>query len=115
MQPARDSVLSADLLRYRFDPPGSTRLHAGANSTKSDVDVNMDKANFFALVDELLELDRGTLRGPEQLEEVGWSSVSVIGFMALVDEQFGISLPPASVGGCLTPDDLAALLGDRIK
>lgn len=75
---------------------------------------NLEKEQFLTLMDELLELDRGTLKGDEELEGVGWDSLAVIGFMALADEHFGTAVSGASVARCKTADDLAVLLGNRI-
>ena len=74
----------------------------------------MEKEQFLALIDELLELDSGTLKGDEELDSVDWNSIAVIGFMALVDEHFELSVSPASVARCKTVDDLAGLLGSKI-
>ncbi len=76
----------------------------------------MQKHEFLLLLDELLELEPGTLKGPEALDNVeGWNSLAVISFMALVDEQFGISLQPRQIAACSTIADLTGLLGDRIN
>ncbi len=76
----------------------------------------MEKRKFLLLLDELLEIEPGTLKGPEALDDVeGWNSLAVISFMALVDEQFGISLQPRQIAGCSTITDLTGLLGDRIS
>ena len=74
----------------------------------------MSKSDFLLLIDELLELDSGTLKGPEQLEDVGWSSLAVVGFIATADERFGCAVSPTALVKARTPDDLVALLGDRI-
>jgi len=75
---------------------------------------HMEHTQFLKLIDELLELDPGTLKGHEELEGVGWSSLAIIGFMALADEQFELAVSPKSIAQCRTPNDLAGLLGDRI-
>lgn len=74
----------------------------------------MDKTQFLKLIDELLELDEGTLKGDEQLDGIGWDSLATISFMALVDERFGLSLQPRQIAGCSTASELTVLLGDRI-
>lgn len=76
----------------------------------------MERHEFLLLLDELLELEPGTLKGPEALDNVeGWNSLAVISFMALVDDQFGISLQPRQIAECSTIADLTGLLGDRIS
>ena len=76
----------------------------------------MNKAAFLIAMDELLELDLGTLSGSEQLSSIGsWDSLAVLGFIALVDQKFGIVLSPASIGDANTINDLMVLLGDKIS
>ena len=76
----------------------------------------MGNKEFLLSLDELLELQPGTLKGPENLDSIdGWNSLAVISFMALVDELFGIVLQPRQMAGCSTITDLMALLGDRIS
>jgi acyl carrier protein len=72
------------------------------------------KPDFFFLIDELLDLPAGTLKGSDVLEANGWSSVSALGLMALGDEQFGILVPPAKLAQCRTADDLAGLFPEAI-
>jgi acyl carrier protein len=74
----------------------------------------MTKEQFLALIDELLELDSGTLQGDEKLDDLDWNSLAVIGFMALADEHFGVSVTPASLARCKSIDDLAGIVGNKI-
>jgi acyl carrier protein len=75
----------------------------------------MEMKAFLLLLDGLLELEPGTLRGDETLISIeGWDSLVVISFMALVDEHFGINLQPRKIVECSTLADLAGLLGNRI-
>jgi acyl carrier protein len=74
----------------------------------------MDKNEFLECLDELLELPPGTVAAGDALERHGWSSVAVIGFLALADEKFGEAPSPALLAKCRTADDLAALFPGRI-
>lgn len=75
----------------------------------------MERSEFLLSLDELLELEPGTVRGSEALDNLeGWNSLAVISFMALVDEHFGVSLQPRQIAACTTVADLMGLLGDRI-
>ena len=75
----------------------------------------MERNEFLLLLDELLELEPGTVKGSETLDGLeGWNSLAVISFMALVDEHFGISVQPRQIAACTTVTDLMGLLGDRI-
>lgn len=76
----------------------------------------MEKNEFLLSLDELLELEPGTVKGSDTLDSLdGWNSLAVISFMALVDERFGITLQPRQIAGCSTIADLVGLLGDRIS
>ena len=74
----------------------------------------MTKSELLNLIDELVELQPGTLTGTESLDEINMNSIAVIGFIALVDEHFEVSIPPRKIAGCATVDDLIDLLGDKI-
>jgi acyl carrier protein len=76
----------------------------------------LENNEFLLLLDELLELEPGTVKGSETLDSFdGWNSLAVISLMALVDEHFGISLQPRQIAACSTIADLVGLLGDRIR
>jgi acyl carrier protein len=76
----------------------------------------MKKSDFLLLVDELIEKEPATLKGPEVLTELeGWDSVAVMGFIALVDEQFEFTLSPKRLAECRTVDDLVGLVGNHIE
>ncbi len=70
----------------------------------------MNRQNFLALIDELLELEPGTVNGSEQLDQLDWNSLAVVGFIALADEQLGVSVSPARLAKCRVVNDLYALL-----
>jgi acyl carrier protein len=75
----------------------------------------LEKNEFLLLLDELLELEPGTVKGSESLDSFsGWNSLGIISFIALVDEHFGINLQPRHIAGCSTVEDLVELLGNRI-
>jgi acyl carrier protein len=75
----------------------------------------MTKPDFFLLLDELLENEPGTIRGEDVLANMPrWDSLAVIGFIALLDQHFAVSVPASSINNCRTADDLAALVGDRV-
>ena len=70
----------------------------------------MTRPDFLILVDDLLELPKGTLTGQEKLEDLeGWDSLSLISFMALVDEHLGVKLSPRQFVTCQTVNDLLSL------
>ena len=75
----------------------------------------MTKTEFYLLLDDLLENDPSTIKGDESLVTLqGWDSLAIIGFIALLDEHFSISVPSAKISECNTTADLAELLGDKL-
>jgi acyl carrier protein len=75
----------------------------------------MKTAEFLALMDDMLELDPGTLTGTEQLSDIPeWDSLAVISFIALVDEQFNIILEGEKLAEAKSVHDLLALLGTHV-
>ena len=72
----------------------------------------MDRTEFLLVIDELLEVDPGTLKGTERLDELeSWNSLAVIGFMAIVSERFGTIVQPKKISACTTVEDLVILAG----
>jgi acyl carrier protein len=64
----------------------------------------------------LLEQDPGTLKGDEPLAGLPrWDSLAVIGFIALMDEHFGLSVPAAKINACTSVADLVAIVADKLK
>ena len=75
----------------------------------------MKTAEFLAHLDDMLELDPGTLTGDEQLSDIPeWDSLAVISFIALVDEQFEIILEGEKLAEAKSLADLISLLGGRV-
>ena len=71
----------------------------------------MTRQEFLLMLDELLEEEPGTLTGDEVLRELEtWESLTVIEFLALVDEHFGVVLNPKDIAACETTHDLMALV-----
>lgn len=70
----------------------------------------MTRQEFLALVDDLLELPRGTLTGGEKLEDLErWDSLALMSYMALTNENLGVKLSPRQFVGCETVNDILEL------
>jgi acyl carrier protein len=70
----------------------------------------MTRPEFLVLIDDLLELPKGTLTGEEKLENLeGWNSLALICYMSLVDEHLGVKLSPRQFVSCESVNDLLAL------
>ena len=76
----------------------------------------MKKPEFFLLLDEMLEVDPGTVSSGQKLADMEkWDSLAVLGLIALLDEHFAISVPAVRINECKTVDDVAALAGDKVE
>lgn len=72
----------------------------------------MTKKEFLDHIEEIIEADPGTLTGDEKLTDLKkWDSLAIVGFIAMVDEKFGITLPGKSIQQCKSIPDLVALIG----
>lgn len=70
----------------------------------------MTREEFLSELDELVELAPGTLKGPESLESLDqWTSMAIVGFIALADTHSGTKLGPTQIAKCSTVDDLLNL------
>lgn len=72
----------------------------------------MDAKEFLLALDEMLELEAGTLTGGETLESLDdWDSLAVISFIALVDEKLNLVVEGAKLAEARTVADLLAVAG----
>lgn len=70
----------------------------------------MNKAEFLLAIDELLELDPGTLKGNEKLDSFeNWDSLAVISLIALADEKLNVVVGSEAIADAKTVDDLTGL------
>lgn len=75
----------------------------------------MTKQEFYAQLDEILENPAGTIRGDEMIADLErWDSLAAILFIAMLDQQLGITVEASRVAECRSVADLVALAGDRI-
>lgn len=75
----------------------------------------MTKKEFLNLFEEIIEADPGSLKGSETLVDIRkWDSLAVVGLIAMVDENFGLTLSAKAIRDSKTVADLIGLLGDRI-
>ena len=67
----------------------------------------MNKSSFLAVLHELFEADAGTIHSTSVLQDIpGWSSLTFIGLIAMIDEEFGITVTPGTILKCRTVADL---------
>lgn len=71
----------------------------------------MTRDEFLAEVDQLVYLEPGTLKGPEKLEDLDqWTSIAIVGFIALADTYNGTQLGMTQIARCSTVEDLLKLV-----
>ncbi len=72
----------------------------------------MDAPQFLAELDELFELDPGTVTPANVIQDIpGWSSLTFMGLIALIDEECGLTLSPDTILSCETVADLLKEVG----
>lgn len=70
----------------------------------------MDRAEFLKALDEILELEPGTLQGPEQLDDYPlWDSTAMISFVALAHRSTGTKLSAKDLDECVQVNDLISI------
>jgi len=74
----------------------------------------LDKAKFLMRMNEILELEPGTLQGHEALDELdGWDSMAMVEFQAFADAELGIELDARRIQGCETVGELMQLVAAK--
>jgi len=68
-------------------------------------------------LEEIFELDAGTLRGDTQLADIErWDSITVIEFLAMVSENFeDVEISPKQIPKCRTAGDLIGLVRTSVR
>lgn len=76
----------------------------------------MTKKELLQMLEEIVEADPDTLTGEELIKDLeSWDSLAVVNFIALVDENFGITLSPEKIMNSKTVNDLVSLLDGYIE
>jgi acyl carrier protein len=73
------------------------------------------KGRLLPLLNDLFELPSNTLTGSELLydSELYWSSIEVIGFIAICDEQFNVIVSASELKNANTVSDLINLVESK--
>jgi acyl carrier protein len=74
----------------------------------------MQQSAFYAELAELLDTDVSNINPNAFLEDLGWSSLAVVSFIALADENFDVILKPSKLIECKTVGDLIKLLDGKV-
>jgi acyl carrier protein len=72
----------------------------------------MNKTEFIKQIADILEISPDNLTGSEILEEIGnWDSLSIISFVAMVDDELKKIVDPEKLKEAQTINDLIELVG----
>jgi len=75
----------------------------------------MTRQQFLSKLETAIEADEGSIQGTEKFAELErWDSLAVMAFIALVDEEFGVSLPANKIASASGVEDLIGLVEDRL-
>ena len=67
----------------------------------------MNAPQFLAALHELFDVSAGTIHKDSVLQDIpGWSSMTFIGLIAMLDEDFGVRVSPGTILRCHTVEDL---------
>ncbi len=67
----------------------------------------MNAPQFLAALHELFDVSAGSIHKDSVLQDIeGWSSMTFIGLIAMLDEEFGVRIPPGTILRCHTVEDL---------
>lgn len=67
----------------------------------------MTREEFLNSMADIVEVPRGTLKGPEPLNAIEhWDSLAMVSFIALADSNNRVSLSPRQMMKCTTVSDL---------
>lgn len=74
----------------------------------------MTRSEFLDELAEILEVPADQIKEADVLEDLGWSSLSMISFAALVDSSFSQSLSSDALSSAQTVGDLIRLVEPRL-
>ena len=68
-----------------------------------------DHAVLHAVIAEILETEPGTVHDDDDLETLGWDSLSDLNLISIADERYGVTIDPQQLAASETPADLVRL------
>ena len=75
----------------------------------------MTQGEFLAQVDDVLDVESGTVQLDDDLESHGWSSLSRVAFIAMVDEQFDMEVSGRDLAQCKKVKDLLQFVNGKLE
>jgi|688.fasta_scaffold09041_5 acyl carrier protein len=75
----------------------------------------MTKLQFLSKLELLFEADLGSIREADHLSRFDrWDSLTMMGFIAMVDEELGVTVPANKLVAATSVNDLVSLVQDRL-
>ena len=85
-------------------------------SNKIKEENAMTKQEFLHELEQMMELDHGSLTGEEALLDLpAWDSLQILNLLVLVDDKFGVVIDGVHVMEAKTVNDLLALVDIHIQ
>jgi acyl carrier protein len=76
----------------------------------------MTTREFLDKLEDGFDVERGTISIDDSLPGLGcWDSMAALAFMAIADQQLGVSVSPGQLQQCKSVKDLLALVGDKLS
>jgi acyl carrier protein len=75
----------------------------------------MNKSEFLAMIEEILEVDAGSVLMDARLEDLGWDSLSDVSFIAEVDSALDMEVNANQLVKCETVADLMKLVESKVQ
>lgn len=75
----------------------------------------MTKVELVGETADIMDLEENSLKGRDKLENLPWTSLTAMAYVALCDYKFGVSLTAADLKQCRTVNDLVQLVGEHLE
>ncbi len=64
-------------------------------------------------LESMLEMEPGTIKGDEPLDEIYWDSMTVVMFIAMADQNYSVAVAPSKLADAKTVSDLYSLVSSQ--
>ncbi|OGQ85268.1 MAG: hypothetical protein A2464_07440 [Deltaproteobacteria bacterium RIFOXYC2_FULL_48_10] len=76
----------------------------------------MTKAEFLNEIEKIIEVEKDTLKGSDRLDELeNWDSFALMELIAMIDNNFAMTLEFEELDKCKIIDDIYALLSEHVS
>lgn len=75
----------------------------------------MTRAELVSEIADIMDLEADSLKGSEKLDNLPWTSLTAMAYVALCDYKFGVSLTASDLKQCRTVNDLVQLVREHLE